>query len=144
MNRTSGGDLAKDHPCGEIENMGFVSIEQPLDLKLSLTMGQAFRWQSKTDDGWYSGRWRHAWVGRWEVVYFRLDTDDIEGYTPPSRAAGCLDYRIGGSGGTMWKSPTRNGTEYGCAHTLAGAAGHRRYRNQAYSASLPAALGMVR
>ena len=27
---------------------------QPLDLKISLTMGQAFRWQ-KTGDGWFSG-----------------------------------------------------------------------------------------
>ena len=29
--------------------MGYVSIDQPLDLKLSLAMGQAFRWQSKND-----------------------------------------------------------------------------------------------
>ena len=69
MNRTSGGDLAKEHPCGEIENMGYVSIDQPLDLKLSLTMGQAFRWQSE-NDGWYCGVLRGFVTVRWNMLLF--------------------------------------------------------------------------
>ena len=93
MNRTSGGDLAKEHPCGEIENMGYVSIDQPLDLKLSLTMGQAFRWQSK-NDGWYSG------VFRGKLFHVK-------------ETAGGIDYRVGGSGGvevanTQWDGPLRS------------------------------------
>ena len=93
MNRTSGGDLAKEHPCGEIENMGYVSIDQPLDLKLSLTMGQAFRWQSK-NDGWYSG------VLRGKLFHVK-------------ETAGGVDYRVGGSDGvevanTQWDGPLRS------------------------------------
>ena len=93
MNRTSGGDLAKEHPCGEIENMGYVSIDQPLDLKLSLTMGQAFRWQSK-NDGWYSG------VLRGKLFHVK-------------ETAGGIDYRVGGSGGvevanTQWDGTLRS------------------------------------
>ena len=83
--------------------MGYVSIDQPLDLKLSLTMGQAFRWQSQ-NNGWYSGVLRgklfhvKETVGgieyrvggsagvevgntQWDgmlLSYLRLDTDDIE------------------------------------------------------------------
>ncbi len=56
--------------------MGYVSVLQPLNLKLSLTMGQAFRWQSR-DDGWYSG------VLEGKVVHIR-------------ETGGGLDYRVGG------------------------------------------------
>ena len=84
MNRTSGGDLVKEHPCGEIENMGYVSIDQPLDLKLSLTMGQAFRWQSK-NDGWYSG------VLRGKLFHVNPN--------PPKRCALALTPGLMGKGG---------------------------------------------
>ena len=73
--------------------MGYVSIDQPLDLKLSLTMGQAFRWQSK-NDGWYSG------VLRGKLFHVK-------------ETAGGIDYRVGGSGGvevanTQWDGPLRS------------------------------------
>ena len=73
--------------------MGYVSIDQPLDLKLSLTMGQAFRWQSQ-NDGWYSG------VLRGKLFHVK-------------ETAGGIDYRIGGSGGvevanTQWDGTLRS------------------------------------
>ena len=93
LNKPGGKDLAKAHPRGEIENMGYVSIEQPLNLKLSLTMGQAFRWQSR-NDGWHSG------VLERKLVHIR-------------QAAGGVDYRIGGQDGeevvsTHWDGMLRS------------------------------------
>ena len=82
----------KAHPHGEIENMGYVSVLQPLNLKLSLTMGQAFRWQSR-DDGCYSG------VLEGKVVHIR-------------ETAGGVDYRIGGPDGEEVASTHWDGSLY--------------------------------
>ena len=101
MNRTSGGDLAKEHPCGEIENMGYVSIDQPLDLKLSLTIGQAFRWQSE-NDGWYCGVLRGFVTVRWNMPdhkYLVL----IDGMNDTATSGGDLakEHRVGI--GSLWR-----------------------------------------
>lgn len=56
-----------------------IEIKQPLDLSLSLTMGQAFRWQER-DDGWTSG-----FVG---PNLIHLQQTDLG-----------IAYRIGGPGG---------------------------------------------
>ena len=91
-------------------------IDQPFDLALSLTMGQAFRWRS-LGDGWFSGvlgenlvhirqtengvEYRvggpdgeqHDVGFDWDVEicrYFRLDTDNIRGIYDDL----CRDHRV--------------------------------------------------
>ena len=54
-------------------------IDQPFDLKLSLTMGQAFRWR-RLDDGWFSGV-----VGE-NLIHIRQTDNGVE-------------YRVGGPNG---------------------------------------------
>jgi N-glycosylase/DNA lyase len=93
-----------------------LEITQPFDLKLSLTMGQAFRWR-ELDDGWFSGvlgenliHIRQTASGveyrvggpdgerddlgfGWDVEicrYFRMDTDNIRGVYDEL----CRDHRV--------------------------------------------------
>ena len=93
-----------------------LEINQPFNLELSLTMGQAFRWR-RLDDGWFSGvvgenlihiRQTNSGVQYrvggpegerydvgfdWDVEicrYFRLDTDNIRGIYDNI----CRDHRV--------------------------------------------------
>ena len=56
-----------------------LAIDQPFDLALSLTMGQAFRWQERPD-GWFSG------VLGENLIHIRQTDAGVE-------------YRVGGTGG---------------------------------------------
>ena len=56
-----------------------LQIDQPFDLELSLTMGQAFRWRT-LEDGWFSG------VLGENLVHIRQTDDGVE-------------YRVGGTDG---------------------------------------------